>query len=146
MAESKDSSSESSSSIQTEVAPLRRSFLKKSAVVVGGATLGSLALYEVFRPKGEVTSNNLVSYSDAEQAYAYFGPAGEITTVRDSRGNISSLTYGPLTIVITRNIQGTVAFVQTSLSLSSKNVVTQIDTINRNPDGSVSGVNRQRPS
>lgn len=125
----------------------RRVFLKKTAVVAGGAAIGALGLYEVLKPKAETYNPSSQTASlDVAEAYAYLGPAGDILVQRDINGRISTLTYGPLMVQISRNQQGTVATVETSISLSSLGAVKQIDTINRNTDGSISGVSRQRPS
>ena len=125
----------------------RRKFLRKTAIIAGGATVGSIALYEVLRPHGEIfTPSQATLEADEVEAYAYFGPSGQITIQRDNNGNISGLTYGPLNIQVTRDLRGAVASVETSLSISLTQSIRQIDTINRNPDGSISGVTRQRPS
>lgn len=125
----------------------RRRFLKRTAVVAGGATLGSFALYEIFKPNlttgSSPTLSNKTLSADALIGYGHLGPEGEITLQRDSVGNISEITYGPMTIQVNRDSQGSVTSVQTTLSSDSIKVV---DTINRNPEGGISGVSRKWPS
>lgn len=125
----------------------RRRFLKRTAVVAGGATLGSFALYEIFKPNliagSSPTLSNKTLSADALIAYGHLGPEGEIILQRDTVGNISEITYGPMTIEISRDSQGSVTSIQTTLSNDSIKVV---DTINRNSDGGITGVSRKWPS
>ncbi len=125
----------------------RRRFLKRTAVVAGGASLGSIALYEIFRPNlvaGSTPNGTGKTISaDALIAYGHLGPEGDITMQRDTGGNISEISYGPLTVQINRDNQGTVSTVETTLKDDSIRVV---DTINRNSDGTISGVTRKWPS
>jgi hypothetical protein len=136
----------------------RRKFLKRAGIVAGGATVATVVLLDarglLFKhppsssssssPGGaQATSTGPLLSADAFQAYAYLGPSGNMTMSRDSSGSISQVTYGPLTVQITRNSDGSIASVETSIPSDS---IKQVDTINRNPDGSISGVTRQWPS
>lgn len=141
--------------------PGRRKFLKRSAIVAGAAgavAVGGIGFGDVLSSKqnnntstssssssssGTANPSNKTVSADALIAYAYLGPQGNVSTARDGSGNITQINYGPLTIQITRNSDGSVSSVQTSVPSDSIDVV---DTIVRNSDGSISGVNRAWPS
>jgi hypothetical protein len=131
----------------------RREFLKKFGIVAGGATAGLVALGSVegflrFPPpsadpssKSAPSSDTTVSGSsvstDAVMAYAYLFQPGQISVQRDANGNISVVSYGPLTITITRNADGSIGSVNSSIPSDS---ISQTKTIARNPDGSISSI------
>jgi hypothetical protein len=122
----------------------RREFLKKfgliaGSVAVGAAALGGVEELGLIRIPWSPTTGTVLS-GDASVAYAYLGPSGEVTIQRDQNGEISQVSYGPATIEVTRNSDGSVASIQTSVSTDS---ISAVDTINRNLDGSVESVTRQ---
>ena len=97
----------------------RRKFLKRTAVVAGGATIGSFALYEIFKPSlisgASPPLNSKTLTADALISYAHLGPEGDIVVQRDTSGNISEITYGPLTIQVNRENDGSVSSDQTTI-------------------------------
>src|SRR5579875_2998773 len=67
----------------------RRKFLRKTAIIAGGATVGSIALYEVLRPHGEIfTPSQATLEEDKVEANAYSGPSGQIKINQNNNGNI----------------------------------------------------------
>lgn len=146
----------------------RRKFIKSAAVVAGVATVATVGFTGLLKPGGTSDTSSSTSSSrstststesttstasstpspkvisaDALVAYAYLGPEGNVSTERDANGNVSKITYGPLAVQITRNSDGTVASIQTSIENES---IKEVDTILRNQDGSISGVSKTWPS
>ena len=128
----------------------RRTFLKRSSLVAGGAALGLVALdrMNAFSDAQKLVDPQIIPTPrssgggptisvDAVLAYAYLHQSGQVFLQRDQDGRLTQLEYGPMTLTIARDESGTMLSFTASIPSDS---ISQTHTLLRGPDGSISSI------